>query len=183
MSTLNADASIKCSYSDPSYALMSRLGLLSITVYGAGLPLAFGVLLWKHSAAITADQSLRAKGEGETGLTNPNITIRRRFRKLYEDYKPEYRYWKLVLIARKLCLATIGILLPSNPTLQASVSCRWHAFVRRHCGEKLRTVSVLMRLCFGCVCPGAFRRVCPYRYCSCHTSFTSDVGRSCVFGT
>jgi hypothetical protein len=33
--------------------------------------------------AMTADQLLRAKGEGETSLTNPNIKTRRRFRKLY----------------------------------------------------------------------------------------------------
>ena len=126
VATLNADPSIKCSQSDATYATMSRLGAVSVAVYGVGLPVTFAYFLWKHRDAITADQQLRVKGEGETSLTNPNISIRRRFRKLYEDYKPEYKYWKLVLIARKLCLAIIGILLTGNAALQVDICCCLH---------------------------------------------------------
>ena len=97
---------------------MSRLGAVAVAVYGVGLPSAFGYFLWKHRSAIDSDQVLRERGEGETSLTNPNISVRRRFRKLYEDFKPQYKYWKLVLISRKLCLAIIGILLSGNAALQ-----------------------------------------------------------------
>ncbi len=38
------------------------------------------------------------------------VQLRRRFRKIYEDYKPRFVYWKLVLLARKLCLACIVVL-------------------------------------------------------------------------
>jgi hypothetical protein len=41
---------------------------------------------------------------------------------LYEDYKPNRRFWKLVLIVRKLSLAMIGILIQSNSALQASLA-------------------------------------------------------------
>ena len=116
--TMNAEPSIKCSASDSTYSRMSRIGLASIVLYGLGLPAAFGYLLWRHGDAINADQQLRMRGEGETSLTNPNIRVRRRFRKLYEDYKPQYKYWKLVLIGRKLALAAVGILLVANPPLQ-----------------------------------------------------------------
>ena len=37
-----------------------------------------------NRAAIVADQELRMRGEGDVALTNPNIRMRRRFRKLYE---------------------------------------------------------------------------------------------------
>ena len=123
VSTLIADASIKCSSSDASYRIMFLLGAFSLGVYGVGLPLSFSYFLWKHNDAISADQALRVRGEGETSLTNPNISVRRRFRKLYEDYKPEYKYWKLVLIARKLALAIIGILLTGNAALQVTMLC------------------------------------------------------------
>ena len=118
VSTLNADASIQCNSSNSSYSRMFILGSVSIVLYGVGLPCLFGYFLWRHRVAIECDQRLRMRGEGETSLTNPYIVVRRRFRKLYEDYKPEYRYWKLVLISRKLALAVIGILLTGNPTLQ-----------------------------------------------------------------
>jgi hypothetical protein len=34
---------------------------------------------------------LRERGEGETALTNPNIQVRRRFKKIYEDFRPGAR--------------------------------------------------------------------------------------------
>ncbi len=73
---------------------------------------------------ILADQTLRERGEGESTLTNPNLFVRRRFRKLYEDYKPKYSYWKLALIVRKLSLAAVAILLSKSPNLQVSVTAR-----------------------------------------------------------
>ena len=116
--TMNADPAIRCSTSDGNYRVMSALATASLTIYGIGVPCTYGYFLWKHRDAIAADQAMRVKGEGESSLTNPNIHIRRRFRKLYEDYKPQYMYWKLVLVLRKLALAIIGILLTGNSQLQ-----------------------------------------------------------------
>ncbi len=41
-----------------------------------------------------------------------------RYRKIYEDYKAEYSYWKLLLIGRKLCFACIVVLLNYNVDAQ-----------------------------------------------------------------
>ena len=82
VSVLNAEPSIQCSVSDPSYWRMRAVGGISIVAYGVGLPCLFAFFLHKYRAEITADQRMRARAEGETSLTNPNIHIRRRFRKL-----------------------------------------------------------------------------------------------------
>ncbi len=42
----------------------------------------------RFHAEIRADQKLRERGEGETSLTNPNIRVRRRYKKIYEDFRP-----------------------------------------------------------------------------------------------
>ncbi len=118
VSVVTAEPSIQCSPTNGTYVRMRLVASLSLALYGLGLPVVFAYFLYRHRAKIDLDQQLRVKGEGETSLTNPNIHIRRRFRKLYEDYKPEYKYWKLVLIARKLALAITGILMYGNPSLQ-----------------------------------------------------------------
>jgi hypothetical protein len=41
-----------------------------------------------------------------------------RYRKIYEDYKPAYNYWKLVLLIRKLLFALIVVLLDNNVEVQ-----------------------------------------------------------------
>ena len=38
---------------------------------------------------------MRVWGEGESAITNPHLSVRLRFRKLYEDYKPPYVHWKV----------------------------------------------------------------------------------------
>ncbi len=123
VSTLNAEPSIVCSTDNASFRLMRPVGTLCLVAYGLGLPLLFATLLRRNYHAIVADQLLRSKGQGETSLTNPSIHIRRRYRKLYEDYKPQFAYWKLVLIARKLVLAVTGIVLAGNASLQVSALC------------------------------------------------------------
>ncbi len=82
VSVLNAEPSIKCNIADPRYRRMRAVGGLCTVLYGLGIPALFAFLLWRYRKEITADQRLRAKAEGETSLTNPQIHIRRRFRKL-----------------------------------------------------------------------------------------------------
>ena len=105
---------------------MIAVGVLTLTLYGMGLPVLFGWLLSRQSDAIHCDQELRAWGEGESSLTNPNIHVRRRYRKLYEDYKPQFKYWRLALIARKFLLALIGIVLAKDARQQVPPDvCEW----------------------------------------------------------
>jgi hypothetical protein len=44
--------------------------------YVLGLPALLGVFLWRHKAAVRADQTLRERGEGDSPLTNANYQVR-----------------------------------------------------------------------------------------------------------
>jgi hypothetical protein len=63
-------------------------------------------------------QDLRAQALGYTAASNPYYHIRRRFQKLYSDFKPNKSYWRLILIMRKLCLAGCTTLLKKFPAFQ-----------------------------------------------------------------
>ena len=81
------EPSIVCSASNPTYSVMRSVAVTAVVCFGAGLPLLFFVVLWGNRVAIYSDQLLRVRNEGESAVTNPHIRTRRRFRKLYEDYK------------------------------------------------------------------------------------------------
>jgi hypothetical protein len=128
VSTLKAEPSILCTTTDPTFRRMRIVSSLSLVLYGFGLPLLFVWVLRTHRNAVFFDQLLRVRGEGESALTNPYIHIRRRFRKLYEDFTPNCKYWRVVLISRKLGLAMIGILLAGDAATQVRAVCQ--IFVR-----------------------------------------------------
>jgi hypothetical protein len=48
----------------------------------------------------------------------PMLLCDRRFKKLYEDYKPEFMYWKLTLMLRKFLFATVAVVLVHNTVFQ-----------------------------------------------------------------
>ena len=94
VSTMAADPSIVCG-SAGSHQRMRATAAASVVVFVLGVPLTFAAVLYTHRSAIVDDQLMRERGEGDTAMTNPNIRVRHRFRKLYEDYKPEFMYWKV----------------------------------------------------------------------------------------
>ena len=108
VSTMDAEPSIVCDGTGAN-GRMRIVSAIMIVGFAIGVPAAFGVFLLLHKDQVYADQCLRQLGEGDTDLTNPNIRIRRRFRKIYEDYKPEFVYWKLVLLVRKLVFAVVVV--------------------------------------------------------------------------
>ena len=63
---------------------------------------------------------MNAHGRGASPLTNPNLPVRLKYRKLYEDFKPETFWWRLVLLSRKLCFACIALLFSKVPLFQVS---------------------------------------------------------------
>lgn len=119
LTVLTAEPSIVCDAATSTvYGRMRAIGTTSLLLYGVGLPLTFLGILYRYRYEMFMDQLLRIRNEGETGLTNPHIHIRRRFRKLYEDFKPDCRYWKVALLLRKFALALIGIGLAGRSELQ-----------------------------------------------------------------
>jgi hypothetical protein len=63
-------------------------------------------------------QTLRAIGEGTTASSNPNLWIRQRYGKLYENFRPEVTWWRLLLIFRKFLLAWATIMFNGNAMFQ-----------------------------------------------------------------
>ncbi len=92
--TMDADPFIRCDYTG-THRRLAAVGAASIVVYGVGIPLTFGLIILRNRAAIVADQAMRIEGTGDSILTNPNIYIRRRYRKLYEDFQPQFVFWKV----------------------------------------------------------------------------------------
>ena len=127
VSTMDADPSIVCDGSG-AHGRMRVVAVVMILGFALGVPCAFAGVLVTHRAAVVADQTLRARGEGDSELTNPHVRVRRRFRKLYEDYRPGLYYWKLALLARKLLFAVVVVMLNSDVLAQVcfcSISSRW----------------------------------------------------------
>jgi hypothetical protein len=118
---MDTEPSIVCGEPGGPHVRMRSVATIMLLLFIIGVPVAFATLLFVNRRRIVADQMLRVWGEGESALTNPNIHVRRRFRKLYEDYKPGVFFWKLVLLARKLTLALVVIFLDKN--VEAQVCC------------------------------------------------------------
>ena len=87
VSVLVDDPAIVCSTANATYSRMRSVAAVVMVLFGAGLPLLFVAVLWWNRYPMYFDQLLRVRSEGESAATNPHISTRRRFRKLYEDYK------------------------------------------------------------------------------------------------
>ena len=83
VSTMDAEPSIVCD-GKGAHGRMKAVASLMVVVFVVGVPVGFAALLAHHRRAMQADQFLRVWGEGDSSVTNPNIHIRRRYRKLYE---------------------------------------------------------------------------------------------------
>ncbi len=70
-------------------------------------------------------QDLRKQALGYSAASNPYFTIRRRFQKLYSDFKPTRHYWRLILLSRKLSLAATTAMFTDHPMFQVRI-CFWH---------------------------------------------------------
>lgn len=111
---LRADPAIEC-WSGEQHIHIVPYAIISLVVYGCGVPFLFYMALYKHRITICADQK-----NWLCGLTEID-NVRRRYSKLYQDYRPGYGYWKLLLIIRKLILTLISILAFNNSMFQASL--------------------------------------------------------------
>ena len=84
VSTMAAEPSVLCNIPGGPHQRMRSVASVMLLLFVVGVPAAFGAVVSFNRAAIVADQELRMRGEGDVALTNPNIRMRRRFRKLYE---------------------------------------------------------------------------------------------------
>ena len=65
------------------------------------------------------DQLLRAKGAGHDRLTNPHAyDLRKRFSRVYFQFKPDFVFWSLVILLRKFCIALVSLMFNRNASFQ-----------------------------------------------------------------
>jgi hypothetical protein len=119
---LDAAPSIECSTSDPQYRRLLPWGVVCMVVYGVGIPALFAYILYKNRVSIKGDQSLRAVGLGFSEASNPYFNVRKRYQKLYVDFRPAYTHWRLVLLLRKLLLVFTAIMFNQFAMFQAALS-------------------------------------------------------------
>ncbi len=107
---LESEPTVLCDTTVGPYARMRAVAAVSVLAFVLGLPAALAVFLGRNWHKVQQDQRLRERGEGDSALTNPHFHFRRRFRKVYEDYRPAHAYWKVVVLLRKLCLGLVVVL-------------------------------------------------------------------------
>merc|ERR1711916_259759 len=59
---------------------------------------------------------------GRSAETNPYYAFRKKFSKLYKNYKPDKWYWVIIILIKKLGLCFTGLMFKRNPTFQLSVA-------------------------------------------------------------
>jgi hypothetical protein len=131
-SVLEADPSISCS--DPTSVRYSLLGLgwVSIWLYMLGTPAVFGLVIWRYRVRMRADQILKADGTGETAA-NPNYVLRKRYRKIYEQFTPEFIYWRIILVSRKAVMCATALLFDGQAMFQVRARVRSWQSAHRGC--------------------------------------------------
>jgi hypothetical protein len=90
--------------------------VMAFLVYTVGYPAVVAFILLKNSERVKEDQLLRARETGNSRATNPNChDFRKRFCKLYYQFKPHHYYWILCILARKFFIATAGLMFRKYP--------------------------------------------------------------------
>ena len=110
----------KCHIKDGIQQSLILPATIVLIFYCIGFPGLVFFIFWRKKSVIQKDQILRAAGRGNSYTENDNYEFRRSCSKLYYQYKPKYYYWIEMIITRKFCMVTIGIIFRNNPTFQMS---------------------------------------------------------------
>jgi hypothetical protein len=109
----------RCYYPGHVQARLVAPAAIAALIYGLGFPLGVLSIIRKNKTKIKLDQILRALGTGDDERSNPEaIHTRRRYRMMYYHFKPGKIYWIVYILARKLGIATAGLLFRANPGFQ-----------------------------------------------------------------
>lgn len=102
--------------------MLVPFAIAAFIFYSIGYPVYVFYVVTRYKEEIKEDQLLRALGTGDSRLTNENAyDIRKRYHRLYYHYKPGKTYWVLIVVARKFCIASTGLLFRDNPGFQLAV--------------------------------------------------------------
>jgi len=91
--------------------------------YIVGYPLLVAYIIYTNRFLAAEDQLIRAKGVGDDKLTNPRAyVLRKRFSRVYYQFKPTFVFWVLAILLRKFCLAATYILFNRNASFQLAAA-------------------------------------------------------------
>ena len=114
---------VQCGVPGGVQLFLVPFGVIAIFVYVIGYPVVIGVILYRNRELIMEDQLLRAKGTGYDRLTNPNAyEMRKRYRNVYYQFKPDYIYWAEAILLRKFLLAVTYIMFNRNSAFQLAAA-------------------------------------------------------------
>ena len=116
---LVADPAISCDSAD--YLAMRQWAIFGVFVYGLGIPMFFGTLIYMYGARMKVDQALRIRNLAGSRDTNPFYDMSKRYRRLYFKFKPEYHFWILLILARKFLIVASTFVLQRRPVMAATV--------------------------------------------------------------
>lgn len=71
---LEADPSLNCD--GPEHTAVVPYASMSLLVFGAGIPVLFAFVLWRHRISMTRDMKLFVRGLGDSSATNPGACMR-----------------------------------------------------------------------------------------------------------
>jgi hypothetical protein len=90
--------------------------------YGMGYPALIAYILMRGRQSAVEDQLLRAANTGTSRKTNPNCyDFRKRYHKMYYNFKPDFVHWILVILCRKFFIAVSAIIFRRNATFQMAM--------------------------------------------------------------
>jgi hypothetical protein len=112
-----------CSDPASTHKRLYAAAVIALLVYVLGYPAAVAFVVYKKRELMMEDQLLRAKGVGNDRLSNPRAyDVRKQFRNIYYQFRPDYIFWALVIIARKFTLALTLIMFNRNSSFQLAAA-------------------------------------------------------------
>ena len=113
---------IVCGESSVHVNLLMPLASVCIVIYVTAFPVFAFILLRRNKERVKHDQILRAHGEGNDRLINPNYTFRRKFQRLYHLFRPGKWYWILLILLRKFMIAFTSLMFRTSPVYQLAMT-------------------------------------------------------------
>ena len=89
--------------------------ILAFIVYSVGFPVFIGFMLYTNKQKAISDQLMKASGKTFSDAEAFSVLkFRMIFRRMYYQFKPQYYYWILWILARKFALSVSAIIFREN---------------------------------------------------------------------
>ena len=121
---MNSEPNEVCYEDGSMQQFLMPYAAVAICVYSLGYPLLLTYILFNpgNRQKIRQDQLLRACNKGDTERSNPFCyAFRKRYARLYYNFKPVYWYWVILTVMRKLSIVSAALIFRTNPTFQLCV--------------------------------------------------------------